>query len=346
MIDRRPRSTQRGQVLVVFAFGLTGLILLMGLAVDTGFAFSQRRAAQNAADMASLAGARILAEHVAQDPSGTDANVRLAIDTTVAANNGVAITYGAPGGPAYVTTTGTVAGYVGQGTIPATAAGIAVNASVAWRPFFLGILGISRWSAGATATARTGYMGAPPSDGLLPIGVAMANFNAFSVCPPNQTAQQCGPIALTDGTLNVPGGFGWLKYGCYADGGQDTVNGCTNNAGFLQSEIGPPANGFGCCAAIPAGTSDRVGSLPGDKASADLSYYISNHVTVFVPIWQAAHGVGENAYYDVVGFAAFEITWSDGAKNIQGVWRQPIVQGPPTSNPASPGTPLTIQLVR
>jgi uncharacterized membrane protein len=45
--------------------------------IDGGYAFSQRRGAQNAADFAALAGARIIAENISQDTvNGTDSNVK------------------------------------------------------------------------------------------------------------------------------------------------------------------------------------------------------------------------------------------------------------------------------
>ena len=50
-------NSERGQVLIIIALALIGLIGMVGLAVDGGMAFSDRRHAQNAADTASLAGA-------------------------------------------------------------------------------------------------------------------------------------------------------------------------------------------------------------------------------------------------------------------------------------------------
>ena len=53
----RIRSTKRGQALIVIALALAGLIGILGLVVDGGNAFLDRRKAQNAADAAVLAGA-------------------------------------------------------------------------------------------------------------------------------------------------------------------------------------------------------------------------------------------------------------------------------------------------
>src|SRR3954466_12085921 len=51
------QATERGQALVVFVLALTGRIPAVGLVLDGGDAFAQRRSEQNAADLASLAGA-------------------------------------------------------------------------------------------------------------------------------------------------------------------------------------------------------------------------------------------------------------------------------------------------
>ena len=51
------RPIKRGQALIVIALALAGLIGILGLVVDGGNAFLDRRKAQNAADAAALAGA-------------------------------------------------------------------------------------------------------------------------------------------------------------------------------------------------------------------------------------------------------------------------------------------------
>lgn len=53
----KPRFAERGQALVLIAFGIIVLIGMTGLAIDGGNAYSDRRHAQNAADTAALAAA-------------------------------------------------------------------------------------------------------------------------------------------------------------------------------------------------------------------------------------------------------------------------------------------------
>ena len=357
--ESRPSGTSRGQMIVLFAVVLTVLVLAVGLVVDGGNALAQRRASQNAADFAALAGARIIAEKIGGDiVNGTDAYVREAIANAIGANGGSAATFGAPNGPRYVDGNGAMLGYVGAGSIPATAAGVKVGSGRTWKPYFLGIIGVNSWTASAEATATGGFCNgcAPPPGTLFPAGISTAFFQTYPYCAgPVSTdpSDPCYPQHLTPGNLNVPGGFGWLKFGCDGYGlGQDppqNAGGCRNDKPFLQEEIGPPSKSYGCCTVVGvSGSLDQIGSLPGNKASADCSYYIDNEITVTVPIWDTAGGTGQNAWYHIVGFAGFQITECFGGKDIEGVWRKAFFTGPTTSTPSTPGVPepLGVQLVR
>jgi hypothetical protein len=343
-------------MIVLFALASTVIILSVGLVVDGGYALAQRRGSQNASDFAALAGARVVAEWVAGDvTNGTDANVKAAITNGIASNNATPLTFASPNGPVYVTTTGAPNGFVGTiagGGIPANTAGVSVGSSRSWTPFFLGVIGIKNWTASTVATAKGGYSLSGPPGNVFPAGVSQATYDTFPLCSDGVgTSPACQPVHLTPGSLNVPGGFGWLKFGaagkCTGFGLGMINSGCDNSKPFLQSEIGPPPNSYGCCTAVTHGAAptDRIGSLPGNKASADCSYYINNLVTVIVPIWDVAGGTGANGWYHVVGFAGMQLTACNGGKDIQGVLRQLILPGPTTTTPQPKGTSLGVELV-
>lgn len=345
----------RGQMIVLVGLVLSVVVFAVGLVIDGGNGLAQRRAAQNAADFASIAGARVVAQNVIGDPvNGSDANVQAAIVNELALNGADPVTFGDPGSPQYVTSNGTLLGYVGTGTIPGPtcaadpegcAAGVQVRSSRNWKPFFLGAFGIDRWATSAIATAKGGYANSGPAPGtLFPVGISLAFFQTYPACDgPVGSSPECQEQALTPGNLNVPGGFGWLKFGCdgYGLGQEPPANngGCGNDKPFLDSQIGPPSNSYGCCTQVglPGGV-DRIGSLPGNKVSADCDYYIDNEITVTVPIWDTAGGTGQNAWYHIVGFAGFQITGCSGGKNIEGVWRLPFFQGPVSTTPICPSS--------
>lgn len=360
MVRPRSRTSRpRGQLLVLFALSVTVLILGVGLVVDGGNALVQRRASQNASDFGALAGARIIAEKVGGDlTTGTDANVQIAISNAVSANGGGTVSYGSPSGPRYVDSSGALLGFVGANpAIPATAAGVKVGSTRSWKPFFLGIAGINSWSAAADATATGGFcIDCVPAPGsIFPAGIALAFFQTYPDCSgalSNVASDPCYPQHLTPGNLNVPGGFGWLSFGCSGYGlGQvapANAGGCGTSDVFLQDEIGPPSKSYGCCTAVKiAGSLDQIGSLPGNKASADCTSDITSGVPVTVPIWDVAGGTGSNAWYHIVGFAGFQITGCSGGKNLEGVWRRAFFYGPTTTTAPAPGVPtsLGVQLV-
>ena len=298
------RHGTRGQILVLFALALTGIILSVGLVIDGGNALVQRRDSQNASDFAALAGARVIAGRIGGDvTNGTDANVQLAIDRAIALNGAAPITYGAPSGPRYVDANGGLLEYVGTGTMPTTAVGVKLASTRTFGTYFLGIVGMNNWTATTEAIAKGGFsLAGPPPGTLFPVGIASSFFSTYAQCSgPISTipTDPCYPKHLTPGNLNVPGGFGWLKFGCDGYGlGQvapANIGGCQNNRPFLQDEIGPPSNSYGCCTAVGLAGPDRIGSLPGNKASADCDYYVDNEITVTVPIWDVAGGTGSNA---------------------------------------------------
>ena len=344
------RRSQRGQILPLFVLILPVVILVVGLVIDGGTALAQRRGSQNSADFAALAGARVVAEWIGGDPSnGTDLNVHDAIVHAIAVNGGSPLTFGSPNGPIYVNASGASVGFIGTGTIPTGTVGVQVSSSRTWTPYFLSIIGMKNWTASAAATARGGYAAGGPPGPVFPVGIAEAFFNGRVPCSGAvNSGASCTPQHLTPGDLNVPGGFGWLKFGCSGYGlGQGSNGGCSNSKPFLQSEIGPPANSYGCCTAVNLpGSADKIGSLPGNKASADCSYYITNNIVVTIPVWDSAGGTGQNAWYHIVGFTGFQLTACDGGKDIEGVWRVPFFTGPTTTTPGFAGAPLAVQLIK
>jgi hypothetical protein len=173
--------------------------------------------------------------------------------------------------------------------------------------------------------------------GVLPIGINVDAFEELTFC---DTEGGCDPEDLTPGTRIQPGQFGWLSFGadpkkCDPDKGAPggyglgmLPEGCENSQGFLQNEIGtngPNGNSHGCCTSIdltpPAAR--NIKGLTGNEWG-DLSWYVTNRVPVWVPIWDTTGGTGSNAYYHIVGFAAIMLTSegdgsSEHAKWLEGV---------------------------
>jgi hypothetical protein len=163
----RSVQTERGQALVIMAFGVIVLLIVAGLAIDGGTVYMERRHAQNAADAGALAGTRMLAEAIC-DPAGvSDGDVWTEIVQIVASNN-----VQDPGNSVradYVNGIETVLGPVGSGAIPPGATGISATVHIERDTYFLRLAGIDAYTASAYALAMTG----PPlaAGGLRPFGV-------------------------------------------------------------------------------------------------------------------------------------------------------------------------------
>jgi hypothetical protein len=333
MPKTHPRA-ERGQVLPLFALSLMALVLGTGLVVDGGYAYAQRRLTQNAADFAAMAGTRIVGQKLTGQPvgSGTAANVKGAIEAVIAANDAELVS------AKYVDESGqALADVMTAGGIPSLAFGVVVEARSAWRPFLLGVIGGGDWLTTATATAFT--PGRSLGGGMIPLGIEDTRYDSLVSCPVTDL-NTCVDQNLTSGHLNIPGGFGWLKFGLNGNGGKCDWGpslgmidgGCASSKTFLDEQIGPPGDSYGCCTAVgQAGSADKIGSLTGNEWG-DLSFYTDNRIPVWVPIWDTAGGNGANGWYHIVGFGAIVLT----GDNEHAKW----LEGAAISNACATGTEI------
>jgi hypothetical protein len=182
-----PRRSERGQMLVIVAVGLTALVAMAGLVIDGGMALTNRRQTQNAADSASLAGTRVLSLDIKWRATGSvpadrpfanaDRAVCDAVNTALGYNENAGqeiaqIDCYAPGTSAdvqYVNFARNPIGNVGEG-IPLLAAGVRVNAVGSSETLLMRVVGISTVDVAALAIAVTGPT-EPPIGALLPMVV-------------------------------------------------------------------------------------------------------------------------------------------------------------------------------
>ncbi len=157
----RRAAAQPGQTIVIFA--LSSLLLFggMGLILDSGYDFVQRRTMQNAADAAALAGVGVLSGNAA-------ATTVHSVVTAVAVQNGV------PSGAGvvcqYSTDTNPAAATCQAGTAPPTNVGTitGVRVTVAERhaTFVMKAVGSPASGTGATAAARIQRLGGYPGSAV------------------------------------------------------------------------------------------------------------------------------------------------------------------------------------
>lgn len=78
--NEEPRQASRGQIMILFALFLTGMLGVLGLSIDVGYAVSQRRMMQNAADLAAIAGALSVANYSSTNQISSMTAVQNTID--------------------------------------------------------------------------------------------------------------------------------------------------------------------------------------------------------------------------------------------------------------------------
>jgi Flp pilus assembly protein TadG len=135
MLDRNRRRTAGGQIVVLFVLALIGIIGVVGLAIDGGGAYAQRRDQQTAADLAALAGANDYLLNNSPDQAISRAR---AVSATNDYTNGAGST-------------------VGVGIDTSNGVEVQVNIASSHPNSFLGALGMQRWDVSTTATALAGF---------------------------------------------------------------------------------------------------------------------------------------------------------------------------------------------
>jgi hypothetical protein len=151
-MPRRRTSDDRGAMAVLLAVSLVALLGLTGLVIDGGRAYADRRAVQNSADAAALAGAGALNE-ILFDSTGQEKKVYDAVVASVAANhvNGspdCRLTDEAGNDLGACPTSNTGSG------LPSTVAGVSVRARDSQSASFIRVVGIAGFSVSAQATAQ------------------------------------------------------------------------------------------------------------------------------------------------------------------------------------------------
>lgn len=228
----RRRRGERGQTLIIVALLTTILIGVLGLSVDVGYAYSERRQIQNAADASALNGAREMDAQISDgNQAGADNQVLLAIKQYITAYN---LTVNASGNsPAflqaatYVDETGSttygVVGTASNNQIPSGAAGVRVSVQEPWTPFLFDLLGIAKFTITASATAASGTI--PGAD------------TVFVNCPPYSGSQATENLTLSGGGSGNPDtitGSVFVNGSAKVSGGTIKVSGTFGASGTVQ----------------------------------------------------------------------------------------------------------------
>ena len=163
-MDTHRPTRERGQILVLFALALVAIVGMVGLVLDSGGAFAQRRNEQNAADVAALAAANDLI--VNQGDADWVGTAR-----SIASQNGY--TDGVNGASVQVS----CVNCPGQALVAGVdGVQVTVDITAPHTNNFAGVLGMPTWEVSTTATSKTGW--ANEAHGPGPFIVSEDAFNA------------------------------------------------------------------------------------------------------------------------------------------------------------------------
>jgi Flp pilus assembly protein TadG len=319
-------SADRGQILIITAGGLIIFLLVAGLMIDGGIAFRERRMAQNASDLASMAGTKVVATHYIN--GGVDGgDVYEAVVASLEANGCSEASncaweaiYVAP--LANSTNEVDLTPVVDSGAIPEGAQGVRVSTSREPSTFFMKLVGIHTVTVRGTGTAMTSsYLDGSPANILLPVGIYSGE---------DGVKYESGTVYQFTEGKNGPGNFGWLTW----SGSQAATT--------LGNSVCVPDNPEMTFSVWMDG---HTGATNSEKVRACLDEYIANGTEVLIPLWyQTNQKGGSNLQYEIVGLAAFKLTSYEnpGIKTIQGefveMYNLPSVPGGYGAPPCNPIT--------
>jgi hypothetical protein len=332
------RRSSSGQILVIVAGGVIGIIALVGLIVDGGYAWGRQRMTQSGIDAVANAGATVIAFNVAgTDPKKTDGDVGCAVAAAATANGmqGVVALYTDWQGE--LLTTGEQVGScaAGAGAVvpvcdvgeiePCNAGGVKARGDQSFETFMVRAVGVANLTTSADATAITGTLSGCPEGAICPL-VPVTIAITIDTCDgsgKNVVGSSTWPIvdpadAVAGNEANValckngPGGFGGLDLG---------GPGCDTNDRFVDP----------CEASVPIPSWQQIstGSVKNDITG--LNQYagpqlgVADDEIVLIPMHDNTcfsdppdsapapcsdgpwSGVGNNTYYHIPYFTGFMV---------------------------------------
>jgi len=270
----RGLSQERGAVAVFVAITMVVLLGVLGLAVDAGALYQERKELRNGADAAVLA----IAEDCALQPGTCNSGTAAATAKAYADRN-------ASDGLAAIS--GVDLDAMAR-TVSVHTSTLLTDGGTIFPPFFASVVGFEGTTVHATASAEWGH--ASSMRGTLPLIISECEFPFGAPLPTSErvitfhdgnNTEPCNAHAGqdTDGDGFLPGGFGWL----------DTEGPCGVDLTVFLWDWADP------------GSSPSNGCDP-----SDLAALVGDEVAL--PFFIDIDGQGNNGRYLVGGFGLFHVT--------------------------------------
>lgn len=328
----------RGQVIIILAFSMVAIIGMLGLAADLGYIFVGRRAMQNAADAAALAGARIVSRSTTTSPLSAQAEVKAIVDKNEFGGASPKVD-----SCVYVNDAEVSLGDC-SATVPLHTTGVKVVVSETHSTFFMRAIPFAPKSASSSAssTAHVQILAKPPSDG--PFIVCATNTVVANTSPPQTmsilTKSSDGTWIVNNGaagkTFLIHGpqiakcGVGNSSFKGFADGGSNlnkiAPTYFTYNTGTAAGQVTSNVQGIdGCQANQPV--NNCVAILP--IAVNDPSHPANDNnnsvwVVAYAPFYITVDPQNPSNAHDGVLLTNYVVT-GQSAKNWEQSYSGPIV---------------------
>ncbi len=294
-----PRHGEVGQSIVIMTLGIFVMIAFAALVFDGGMAYAMRRQMANAADAASMAGARALAQDGA-DCHSVWTQIRDYAENRNGADENRTEAY-------YLQNGNVKSGEIPKncGNIPNNVEGVAVITHKNFNTFFAGVLGERNGDVAAEALAHYGIVSIPPPNGIQPI------------------ARRCELTALNDPDHFCGFEFGvqydiWSYGGAGNTGWLDWTGTCSNQQCTSQmldptytinNYVDPTGNPTGKCTVVATGcwVHGNSGISNGQEINNQMAQWLNGYLgkPMTIIVWDISDGTGANLKYHIVGFAEF-----------------------------------------
>jgi putative Flp pilus-assembly TadE/G-like protein len=323
------RRGERGQILILFVLAIFVVVGVVGLVLDGGAAYAQRRAEQSVVDLAAMAGANVFLNEpgdYATKNAAAEAAAR-----SIATQNGY--TEGVNGATVDVTLANS-----------STATHVRVDLTGKHNNNFAALLGMPTWDVSVTATA----MVADRPNGAIGVMPLLFNEEAFPGAVCDEEATGCTPEVYQlpgNGNEDVPQDatqFNWTVF-CAGDSGTD-CNASSDDVGAIMEGGGNATTVYvdDTIAPLNAGTHTTLLENNGNNGSASLIEHVGE--TFPVPI------VDDDG--NMVGFGYFRLLGVEGSPDrvIRGYFVSPVnaavfVVDPLGANPTLNTGVYTLKLI-
>jgi hypothetical protein len=326
-------SNERGQSAVLITLLFVSVVAMLGLVLDGGNAYLQRRRMQNAADGAAFAGAIKLANPGTLTGRNLECAIRFEIEKFATSNGASGPT---PAPNCGTNNTNVIAqfidenanplGYIGAvGSVPSGSKGVSVTVKSTFNTFFLGVVNVSNGAANAGAKASFAFLQAP--EDVQPLSIP-CNRTALRDC---FTFNQRYDIYEGAGS----GSFGWLSWNGQTDAGyvEEMLNPSLNmSRGYTDPKGICPAGGLAASNnGVPCWVRGLTGvtNSSGNKTQLD-AWKVRGAAgkPMIIIVYDTSEGSGSNTVYRIKGFAAFVLEdYNLSSKWIRGRFIEYTVPG-------------------